>query len=129
MTGSMAATSPPGLLCQVLSPAASKTRSTGRRFAATTRSNVGATTVIDHHLPHVVFYPAYGPGLSAAMPAKQGGHVHSQTDHAPQSVTYPAKRTPQNEVTLAKAESPEGCCSWPEPMKYPGVRVHGGRRP
>src|SRR5665811_2326935 len=107
MTGSMAATSPPGLLCQVLSPAASKTRSTGRRFAATTRSNVGATTVKDHHLPHVVFYPAYGPGLSAAMHAKQGGHVHSQTDHAPQLITYPAKRTPQNEVTLAKGNHPK----------------------
>ena len=83
---------------------------------------------IDDQPPIVGLYPAYGPGPAAAMPAKQGGGARGQTDHAPQSITYPAKRTPQNEVTLAKAESPEGCCSWPEPMKYPGVRVHGGRR-
>src|SRR5665647_3033168 len=49
MTDSMADTRPPGLRSQVLSPPSSITRSTGRRFAATTRSNVGPATVTSHH--------------------------------------------------------------------------------
>jgi len=55
----------------------------------------------------VGLYPAYGPGPAAAMPAKQGGGARGQTDHAPQLITYPAKRTPQNEVTLAKGNHPK----------------------
>src|ERR1039457_4683766 len=50
MTDYKAVTRPPGLRRQVLSPLASTTRSTGRRFAATTRSNVGAASVTLHQL-------------------------------------------------------------------------------
>src|SRR5665811_1824391 len=52
MTGSMAVTSPPGLRCQVLVPRASTTRSTGRRFAATTRSKVRIPDMAHPLLPH-----------------------------------------------------------------------------
>src|SRR5450756_58713 len=67
MTGSMAVTSPPGLRCQPLTPSASTTRSTGRRFAAPTRSNVVPTTVMNRHLPARGSGPAYGPELLSAM--------------------------------------------------------------
>src|SRR5674476_1541646 len=50
MTDSIAVTRPPGLRRQVASPLASTTRSRGRRFAATTRSNVGVATVTLYQL-------------------------------------------------------------------------------
>ena len=41
--------------------------------------------------------------------------------------------SPQRERPKTRSPSQrgitEGCCSWPEPMKYPGTGVHGGRRP
>src|ERR1019366_7144218 len=71
MTGSMAVTRPPGLRCQPLTPSASTTRSTGRRFAATTRSNVGPATVMSHHLPARGSEPAYARARLGYVSARQ----------------------------------------------------------
>src|SRR5450759_4218423 len=93
MTGSMAVTSPPGLCRQPLTPSASTTRSTGRRFAATTRSNVVPATVMDRHLPARGSGPAYGPELVSAM-SPPGNEAISRASLMSQRASWPRPALP-----------------------------------
>src|SRR5664280_675796 len=122
MTGSMAVTSPPGLRCQPLTPSASTTRSTGRRFAATTRSNVVPATVMSRHLPARDSGPAYGPGLVSAT-SPQGNEAISQASLMSQRASWPRPALPGRLQSDSDATGTDSKIAWTgvRKVKDPGA--------